>query len=595
MSRTSEFFDKVKRGQWFTRTVADAESPITEPIQKVAADTGMRTPEANYYWSQGASQSSVYAIYDGETTLGEMGAPKQYVKDFYSLRIRSKQMFLESEICQTAITRYTAWVIGNGLKLYAEPDTEVLKTEGITVDPQVFSKAMNGRWKMYAASKASDYNGQRNLPALMEEAHMEGKAGGDMLVVLRVINGLVRVQHIDAQHVCNPPECDVRYTDNPDGSSVDYIYTPTKNRIRHGVEFDETGQDVAYHVCVGVNKFQRVKARDSNGMLRAYMYYGFKPELDSKRGTPRLAVVLESAKKLQRYNSAVLAGAEERAKIPYVFEHGVNSDNEDPLASRRVKGLIAQPTPAAAAASDLAIDALGNKIANDFAVSTNKTVINLPNDTQVKSLESKQEVRVQEFSNFHIDLICAAINIPPNVALSKYEDSFSASRMAGKDWEHTFMIEREDFAQQYLAPIYALQMYIWVLSNKLDAPGFLKAVAEKNEIAMQAYTHCRWVGDMFPDIDPLKTANYIRAMLGGGSEHIPLMTAAAAAEMMGQGDHNAIMKTYADELTEAESLGIKEVQERGMTIEDFEYGDKSGGGEPGGKPVKKKATKPTKK
>lgn len=523
-------------------------------------------PQANVFSPQGVISSAVgavYAVYDGETAMGEMGVAKAYFKDFYILRVRSKQLYLESPICQAVINRFTQWVIGRGLKLQAEPQKEVLAKDKITIDTETFNKSIESLWKVYSNSKKADYSGLQNLHALSEEAHRESKLGGDVLVVLRVINGIVKVQHINGAHVGNPPTLSITYNDdkllgNPNYSGFDYIYEPTKNRVRYGIEIDDMGAHVAYHVKIGVTlTYMRVKAKDSNGMQRAFMLYGFKPEVDSTRGTPLLSVVMETAKKLERYNSAALAGAEERAKLAYFFVHGVGSDNEDPQAGRRAKALIGQPSLGGAVSTGIAVDAIGNKIANDTAVSTNRTVINLPNDVDVKSPDSKQEVHVAEFSMFHVDIICAAISMPPNVAMSKYEDSFSASRMAGKDWEHTFMTERSDFAMQYLNPIYTLQMYIWVLQNKVEAPGFLNALNADNYLTTEAYTYNRWVGDMFPDIDPLKTVKYVREALGVAYEHVPVMDGEYAAELLGTGDISAIIRQVGDELEAADEADIK--------------------------------------
>jgi capsid protein len=164
---------------------------------------------------------------------------------------------------------------------------------------------------------------------------------------------------------------------------------------------------------------------------------------------------------------------------------------------------------------------------------------------------------------FHVDLICAAVNIPPNVAMSKYEDSFSASRMAGKDWEHTFMTDREKFSHQYLAPIYALQMYLLALTNEIQAPGLVESIRQNKEIVMNAYYYARWIGDKFPDIDPLKTANYLRKMLGASFDHMPLMTMEAAAEDAMQGNYSSIIKQATKEKETAAKLGLKPIEKPG--------------------------------
>lgn len=526
--------------------IVDVEYQEVKPFQ----------PQAFYGDTYGYNR--VYNLrYDGEKNLGEMGPLRRYLLDHYALKVRSRQLYIESEICQTVIHRFTDWVIGGGLILQAEPQIDVLKVEGISVEAEEFNKSIESRWKVYANSKLSDMKGKMTLNELQAEALEETKIGGDILVVLNVVNGLVKVRHIDGAHVMNPTTAAFNGTD--------YV-APNGNRIRWGIELDSAGRHVAYWVrLANLIEFERIEAiGKKSGMVMAYMVCGLKYTIDSERGMPLIAVVMETAKKLERYTSAALGGAEERQKIALFFEHGQSSNNEDPTVGQRAKAAAGFNNVAA----DLPIDINANQLANQVAASTNKTVYNLPNDVTIKAIESKQEVHVQDFGMFNIDLICAAVGIPPNVAMSKYEDSFSASRMAGKDWEHTFMNERKTFSQQYLNPIYALQTYVWVHQNKITAPGYLTAITQKNEIAVASYLHCRWVGDKFPDIDPLKTANALRVMLGHTADHLPMITMEAAAEQTDQGEFTSIINQVAKELEQAKALGIeREDKLTGVPIE----------------------------
>lgn len=516
--------------------------------------------------------------FDGEKNLGEMGPIRQYFLNHYALRLRSRQLFIESEICHTVITRYCQWVIGRGLALKAEPKIEVLATEGINIiDTEVFNDNVERRWEVYASSKLADATGRMTLNELSSEAFIEKKIGGDMLVILTVVAGLVKVRHVDGAHILTPP------TLSFDG--VDYR-AENGNRVRLGVEIDALGAHVAYYVrCGTILDYKRIEAYGKkSGMRMAILVTDKKYTVDSERAMPLIVAIMETAKRLERYNSATLGSAEERQKIAYFFQHATNSTNEDPQAALRAKAFAGYANVQA----DLPRDVNGDQLANRVAASTNKQVYNLPNDVEIKSMESKQELHVSEFSMLHIDLICATVGIPPNVAMSKYEDSFSASRMAGKDWEHTFMLERENFAQQYLQPIYALQMYVWVHSNKIQAPGYLTALTQKNEMAIAAYLYARWDGENFPDIDPLKTINYLRAATGPTLAHVPFMNAEAAAKYINQGEVKAIMKQTEKDLALAKKLGIeREDKLTGVPIENEQGGvapvKKKNGKKAGGK------------
>lgn len=501
--------------------------------------------------------------FDGEKNLGEMGPIKRYVPEYDALRWRSRQLYLESDVCFSAINKRVEWVIGSGLKLQAQPKEDVLRMNGIKLNAEEFNTRIEGWFNTYAASKMADYSGVQTLNQLCEEACRESWVAGRILVILRVIKGVVKVQHIDGGLVSNPFGLNMQ--ENRETNGYDY-YTASGNRVRHGVEIDETGRHIAYYVRIGAGyKHKRVQAVGSNsGLVMAFMYYGNKHGINSTDGMPILSVVMETAKKLERASNAALGGFEERQKVPMFFEHGKDSKQIDPQEGRRVKANAGF----ADAYADIPVTTDGQVVADKLAVSMGKDVYNLPNDVTIKAIDSKQELAVVEFINHHSDVICAAINMPPDVVSGKYNGSFSSSRMSAKATEKTVMDDRVDFAGGYLLPIYTLQMYVLVLNNYLNAPGFVEAVRTGNDIVIAAYLSSRWVGDKFPDIDPLKTANYLRTMLGEGLAHAPLMTMEAAAEEANQGDYKTIIEQIKREKEMVDKSGIEAPEKKPGKPED---------------------------
>lgn len=524
---------------------------------KKKAEASLPSPMSiNYNEGSRYARGNVYAVFDGETTIGSMGPAKNYINDFGTLVTRSRQMYLESPICRAVVDRYVEWVVSAGLNLEAEPELRVLSKEGITLDAEKFNDDVEALWAITAKSKMFDSAGQNTMYALTEQAYREGKLAGSMLVVLRVVNGQVKVQHIPESAVCTPDTCNIKNT--PTG--IEYVYS-NGNRVRKGVEIDEDGKYVAFHIAVGTgNEYVRVEAEDKKGFTRAYMYYGRMPAVGETRAEPLSTVVMETAKKLERYTKAALAGAEERAKFALFFEQDKYGEDEDPLAGRRAKALVGMSAPGSFAESDIAIDAKGEVIANDVAVSMERTVQMLPRGMKAKAIGSETEVNIPGFATFHVDTIAAAVSMPPDVLMGKYENSFSSSRMSGKTWERKFLTERDWLGENYLAPIYALQMYLWVLANKVNAPGYLQRLAAKNESALEAYTNCRWTANMFPDIDPLKTVKYVRAMLGPSFDHMPLCTLERGAEILEQGGYLSIVKQTGKELEAGATEGIKPIE-----------------------------------
>jgi len=473
--------------------------------------------------------------YTGEKNEGAMGPVKRYWLDYIALRARSWASYLDSEITQGILNKFAGWIVGSGLKLQSEPVVRALATEGITLnDKESFSKDIEARFRMFARSKKTDHGGRENLSQLAQTAYLNAIVGGDMLVVLRLIKGNITVQIIDGSQVQQPL------------FTSEFVTAANKNgnTISHGVERDKTGKHVAYYVRKSFNDFTVIKA-ETAGRLTAFLVYGQRYRIDNTRGIPIISAVMESIAKIDRYREAMVDSAEERAKVVYSVEHGSISTGENP----HIDGMKAAFN-ADAKEQTGPID--GEAVAAKVATTTKKQVVNMPRGATLKALDSKTELHYEVFYNVNINSIASAVGIPPEVALSKYDSNFSASRAALKDWEHTILIRRGDFAFQFYQNIYNFWFEVQVLQNKISAPGYLEAQARGNDLVVQAYHNARFVGANVPHIDPLKEVKAERAKLG--QAHLPLTTAEAATESLGEGEYDSNVEQVIKEVKAAEDL-----------------------------------------
>jgi capsid protein len=283
----------------------------------------------------------------------------------------------------------------------------------------------------------------------------------------------------------------------------------------------------------------------------AFMVYGLEYRLDSNRGIPLITVVMEKLKKMERYSEATLGSAEERQKIAYSIEHEAYSTGQNPLDQQLAKAFNINP-----AKDDVPVDIDGRVLARNITATTNKQAINMPLGAKLNVLESKNELHFKDFYTVNIDLVCAALGIPPNVAMSKYDANFSASRAALKDWEYTLIVDRNQFDRQFYKTCFNFWFYVNVLNNKIQAPGYIQAFNTNNRMVTEAYTRSRWVGANVPHIDPLKEVNAERAKLGDTGASIPLTTVEAATEALNGGDSKANLNQYSKELKTSKDLGV---------------------------------------
>lgn len=479
--------------------------------------------------------------YTGEKNTGELGELIKYNLDYASLRHRSWKSYLDSEITQTVINKYVKWVIGSGLKLQSEPVDIILKQNNINVSLPELTRNIEARFRLFCKSENSDYSQINNLNVLANTAFKNSIIGGDVLVILRLENKRLNAQLIDGAHVQTP------YFD-------DSLAKATKlgNTIKNGIEIDNKGRIIAYHVKQLDGTFKRIEARLKGLNLEsAFMVYGLGYRIDDNRGIPLISAVLETLAKLDRYKEATVGSAEERAKIVYFIKHGNNSTGENPLATTLAKSFNVDSN------QDNPIDINANELANNIAVSTNKQVFNMPNDSVLESLDSKNDLYFKDFYSVNVNAICATIGIPPEVALSKYDSNFSSARAAIKDWEHTIITDRTKFSQQFYQKIFNFWLDVEVLKNNVQAPGYLNAMMSKDEEVLQSYRNARFVGANVPHIDPLKEVNAERAKLGESGKHLPLTTAEASTEALNGGEYDSNVVKYSEELKKSRELEIE--------------------------------------
>jgi len=496
----------------------------------------------------GAWQPFMATSFNGEKNLGELGAIRNYVPDYEALRQRSWQSYTENDLTKIILNKYKTWVVGKGLKLQSEPEKDVLASEGIDINVEDFSRAVESRFAVFAESTYSDYNNMRNLNFLAAQVLINAKLGGDVLVILRYgKNNCVNVQLVDGGHVISPKF----------GNEWFPQVLENGNRILNGIEYDsQTNEHIAYHVRKPGYTFetQRVAAKTPDGKLTtAFLVYGSYHRIDNGRGVPILISVLETLKKMERYKEATLGNAEERAKIVYQIVHKAFSDGESPLTAQLAKAHDYDNIRN----DQLPVSQEGKQLANTVAATTGKETYNMPLGAEMKSVDSKNELFFKDFYMTNTYIVCACLGVPPDVALSMYNENYSASRAAIKDWEHTLNVDRYDFGCQFMKPVYKFWLHTEILAGKIKATGYLQAFAKNNWMVLEAYIRARYAGASVPHIDPLKEVLAQRLKLGLTADAIPLTNVETATEELGGGDSKANIKQYAEELKNSISLGVK--------------------------------------
>lgn len=518
-----------------------------EPKAELKAEPGVkaRTPQllGNEVAEAQAFQRTGYWPYyskvfsfDGEKNPGSMGSPKHYVVSYKQLGIRSWQAFLDNELANTVLKRLNHWVIGKGLRLQSMPTAELLSESLDKIAEE--SRKIEYLFDAWSRSTHCSHNLQENLSGLAKITYKSAKIGGDALVLLRYQDKNLNVQVLDGIHI-----------------AADLTVEPDKegNYILNGIEYDKEGKVQIFHIFNREGVFQKIPAIEKiSGLPQAFMVYGQKFRIGSNRGLPALSSTLETLNSLERYKEAVVTGAEERAKVAWTLQHNVNGTGQAPWETKLAQASNTGDTTTA----QIAEDDSGEQTVNYVEATTNRTVYNLPPGAEMKTVDSKQEADFEGFYKSNAYMFCANLDIPPNVAFSLYTDSFSASRAATKDFEHTLKVERDAFSFYFYQNIYIFWLHVNIMSGRIDLPGYIEAYNRNDITKLSAYRKSRFFGAQFPHIDPLKEAKAEREKLGEEGKYMPLTTAAEATETLTGGDFELNAMKFKQEKEKLVELGL---------------------------------------
>lgn len=532
------------------------ENPITDTDLKLWEDPVYQKRYQAIQTFSGMARTGMYGFtyaYNGEKDLGGIGPLIDYYVDYEGLRSRSWKAYLDSEMAQTVLGKNTLWMIGSGLKAQCEPVTQVLQKLGIDLNEQDFNDNVEARFQMFCNSERADYSGMKTPHQLASTAHLNSNVGGDVLCILRLTDMQVTIQLIDGAHVQNPIGKNP-YIDQLDNGNI----------IKNGVEIDLTGKHVAYWVrkrgidSAGTNdmnlNFDSVRIASyspTSGLCTAFFVNGLEYRIDNVRHIPLLSAVMQTLTSLERYKEATVGSAEEAAKIFLAVEHQLGSEGENPFDS------VLRHAGATSVNDKIPIDSDGRQVADRIAVSTGKSAFNMPVGSSLKSFASQKELYFKDFYTGNIECVCAAVKIPYAVAMSKYDTSYSSSRAAIKDWEHTINVTRNRFSKEFYAKIYHFWLDVEILKGNISAPGYLEARVKKDYTVLDAYRCVRFIGAAVPHIDPVKEVEAQRLLLGDTGASIPLTTQEQAVEELNTGESHSITEQYARELENAKKLNIK--------------------------------------
>lgn len=419
----------------------------------------------------------------------DSGHPAEDINEYnFTLRQRSRMLYMAAPIATAALKRQRTNVVGNGLRLKSTINRETL---GMTPkQAEVWQKQVEAEFALWAERKnACDATGVNDFYGMQQLLMLSWPMSGDAFALVkhyptsRLLPYSLRLHILEADRVRTPT------ADGGIGFLTTTGKAPNGNTIYDGVEVNRNGQIVAYHVAstypyqstIVPTEWARVEAYGRRTGLPNILHIMDSERPEQYRGVPYLAQVMEPLLQTRRYTEAELMAALVQSFFTAFIktEGGSNEMPFNEVGGDGVEEVSKDPNEYEMGPGTINMLDVGEDVA--FGSPTH------PN------------TGFDVFMRAMCEQIGAALEIPADLLIMSFNSSYSASRAALLEAWKAFRMRRAWLTKDFCRPVYELWLTEAVARGRIIAPGFLT-----DPLIRQAYLQSEWIGPSQGQLDPTK-------------------------------------------------------------------------------------------
>lgn len=406
-----------------------------------------------------------------------------------TLRQRARMLYMASPIAAAAINTNRTKIVGKGLRLKCNIDYETL---GISPEAaKKWCKRTEAAFRAWCEDRHNcDALGMNNFFELQSIACKAWLMSGDVFVVMKrekdtPLNPYtLRLHLIEADRVCTPATVS-------DGTWYVTEGESEGHKIHDGVEVDDSGKVIAYHICniypgqmsAKTEDWVRIEAVGTKTGLPNILHIMDAERPDQYRGVTYLSSAIEMVLQLRRY-----VESEQMAALVQTYLTAWIKTETDPTEMP----FIGQNTDK---------DTEEEKYDEDPQMAPGNVIRLKPGEDVVLGNPNIPTAGFEIFSKTIIKQIGAGLELPYDVLVKEFNSSYSASKGAMEEAWEAIKMRRAWFVSDFCQPVYEVWLAEAVALGRIKAPGFFD-----DPLIRAAWCGTRWDGPAQTHLDPKKEA-----------------------------------------------------------------------------------------